>query len=98
MAHSESWQDFYRRKVAQKEGVQEHEVRVVQRHDHVPIPLKNGTAETFVIELAFDKGNDTVTIFAWDDPPFRCVRKEPKIDTPARAVLAVLVKLGQQQT
>ncbi|MCR9165561.1 MAG: hypothetical protein ACE37F_00905 [Nannocystaceae bacterium] len=99
MAHSESWQDFYRRKVAEKEGVPERDVRVVQRHDHVPVPLQDGTAETFVIELAFEEGGETVTVLAWttDTNAFRWIRKQPNIETPADAYLAILVHLQQRR-
>ncbi|MBV1857411.1 MAG: hypothetical protein KUG77_03290 [Nannocystaceae bacterium] len=86
MTRPESWQDSYRRNVALLEGVRTKDVQIVCCHNHVPLPGTLGPIETIVVELSVKINGETVTVYAWDDPPFFCVRKQPSAPTPTAAL------------
>lgn len=88
----EPWEDYYRRKVAAQAHVPVDAVHVIGRCDHVRLPLESGiTDEFYVVELEYDHDGRRHTVYAWDDPPFRCVWKEGPVKNPSDAILAVLV-------
>jgi len=88
------WDVYYRDQVAKHLNVDLSTVRIVCRHDPV-IGYHEGqeVASGFCVELTFEDGNGTHTVFAWDEMgSFLIYRKNETIRCPGDALVAFVAE------